>query len=149
MKSNTVRGRVYAPLTVGRRTTTDDDDGRTGRTDRGRRRRRDGRRTDGGQDRGRRRRRNGRRTTTTGDGRRTPTTDGRQIEKLSYFQWISMFFCFYKSNLGIKTDSHHFLHEQGHIHFQCFPHALRPPSGLKRPHFSILLFIFLYICHIS
>ena len=63
--SHTVRGRVYAPLTVGRRTTTDDDEGRTGRTDRGRRRRRDGRRTDGGQDRGRRQRQ-GRRTTTAG-----------------------------------------------------------------------------------
>ena len=68
--------------------TTDDDDGRTGRTDRGRRRRRDGRRTDAGQDRGRRRRRrrNGRRTTTTGDRRRTPTTDGRQIDLLSDVQ---------------------------------------------------------------
>jgi hypothetical protein len=41
-----------------------DDDGRTGRTDRGGRRRRDGRQTDAGHDRGRRRR-----TTDDDDGR--------------------------------------------------------------------------------
>ena len=78
----------------------DDDDGRTGRTDRGRRRRRDGRRTDGGQDRGGRRRRNGRRTT-TGDGRRTPTTDGRNSR--NRHDYSKYFRC-----LPLKTNTYEF-----------------------------------------
>ena len=86
---HTVRGRVYAPLTVGRRTTTDDDDGRTGRTDRGRRRR-DGRRTDAGQDRGRRRR-NGRRTTTTDDGRRRRTDENIHFIQKTLKKWKRSF----------------------------------------------------------